>query len=133
MPANEEIILFETTDLTGRATAAITGKRFLDVSAALTLGLNTSTDGGVMGVAPAGAGVRAIGVSIYDQPTVGGMVGFVGTPGRVVIVTAGATVAFGAEVECDASGRAITLASGKSLGKALTGATVGNDLVVKLH
>jgi hypothetical protein len=82
VPANEEIILHETSDLTGRATAAITGKRFLDVSAAVSPALNTSTDGGVMGVAPAGAGVRAIGVAAHDQATVGGMIGFVGTPGR---------------------------------------------------
>jgi hypothetical protein len=132
VPANEEIILHETSDLTGRATAAITGKRFLDVSAAVSPALNTSTDGGVMGVAPAGAGVRAIGVAAHDQATVGGMIGFVGTPGRVVVVTAGATVALGAEVESDSTGRAITLASGKSLGKALSAATVGNDLYVKL-
>jgi hypothetical protein len=132
VPANEEIILHETSDLTGRATAAITGKRFLDVSAAVSPALNTSTDGGVMGVAPAGAGVRAIGVAAHDQATVGGMIGFVGTPGRVVVVTAGATVAVGAEVESDSTGRAITLASGKSLGKALSAATVGVDLYVKL-
>jgi hypothetical protein len=102
------------------------------VSAAVSPALNTSTDGGVMGVAPAGAGVRAIGVAAHDQATVGGMIGFVGTPGRVVVGTAGATVAVGAEVESDSTGRAITLASGKSLGKALSAATVGVDLYVKL-
>jgi hypothetical protein len=133
VPANEDIVLFETSDITGRATAAITGKRFVDVSAAMTPALNTSTDGGVVGFAPAGAGVKAFGVAVYDQPVTGGMVGVIGTPGRILPVTAGGTIAAGAEVETNASGQAITLATGKSLGKAVTAATSGNDVFIKLH
>jgi hypothetical protein len=131
VPANEAIVLFETSDITGKATAAITGKRFVDVSAAMNPALNTALDGGVVSFAPAGAGVKAFGVAVYDA-AINAMVPVVGTPGRIVPVTAGGTVTAGQEVETDATGRAITLATGKSLGKALTSATVGNDVFVKL-
>lgn len=51
----------------------------------------------------------------------------------IVLVEAGAAVAVDAAVQTDASGRAITLAGGISLGRALDAATAAGDLIrVKL-
>lgn len=51
----------------------------------------------------------------------------------VVLVEAGAAVAVDAAVQTDASGRAITLAGGIGLGRALDAATAAGDLIrVKL-
>lgn len=51
----------------------------------------------------------------------------------VVLVEAGAAVAADAAVQTDASGRAITLAAGVNLGRALDAATAAGDLIrVKL-
>lgn len=47
----------------------------------------------------------------------------------ICLATAGAAVAAGAEVESDASGRAVTLASGKSNGIALDAATAAGDVI----
>jgi hypothetical protein len=47
----------------------------------------------------------------------------------VVLVEAGAAVAVDAAVQCDASGRAITLAAGVSLGRALDAATAAGDFI----
>ena len=48
-------------------------------------------------------------------------------------VTAGAAITAGAEVEVGASGKAITLASGKAVGRALTTAANNADVYVRLY
>lgn len=132
MPANEDIILFETCDITGLAGVAITGKRFVDVTTGLNPALATTVDGAMPTFGAPAAGAKALGVAIYDQPTVGKPVGIVGTPGRIVPVTAAGTIAAGAEVEVQTDGRVVTLASGKAVGKAVSAGTTGNDVFIKL-
>lgn len=133
MPVTE-LPIFETSSGTGRATAAVVKSRFLDATAAMDPALNTSIDGGVVGLAHAAAGVKPVGVSMGDQPVVGGMVAFEGTPGHVVPVEAGAAVAVGNEVQSDATGRAIPLAAGRACGKAWTAAgAAGNVIFVQIQ
>jgi len=128
MPVTE-LPLFETSSGTGRATAAVLSNRFLDISAAVDPALNTALDGGIPGVAHAGAGVKPAGVSMGAQPTVGKPVAFEGTPGRVVFVEAGAAVAVGAAIESDATGRAITRGTGLLAGKAWSAAGAAGTLI----
>lgn len=118
-------------DFTAQVTAAVTGKRFVVISANVTSGpgLSNTAEGSNPRVAMANAN-HAIGVSKYDQPTVGGKVGV--TRGGIVPVEAGATVTAGQAVQADASGRAITLAAGIKLGVAMSDATVGQDCMVAL-
>lgn len=81
------------------------------------------------GTVPA-AGVYCPGVANdnFDAGELAG-VNFAG----IDVVEAGAAVAAGAEVQCDASGRAITLAAGVGLGRALDAATAAGELIrVKL-
>ncbi|WP_028684140.1 capsid cement protein [Pseudomonas chlororaphis] len=47
----------------------------------------------------------------------------------ICLVTAGAAVAAGVEVESDASGRAVTLATGKANGIAMDAATAAGDVI----
>lgn len=86
------------------------------------------------GVALCGAGVRADGV-IYQKPraTIGTAVGVIilGT----AEVVAGAAVATGAMVTSDATGRAITAATGNAVnGTAMNAAAAAGDVIeVRLH
>lgn len=125
--ANEAIPLFRPgADVTCLTTGAVTGKTFLDVSA------TTDATTGLTKVATCGAGVKAYGVAAYDAAS-GARVPVLTGPGLHVYVTAGATVAFGVEVEVGTGGKAITLASGKAVGKALAAGTNNNDLLIKLY
>ncbi|HNP57509.1 MAG TPA: DUF2190 family protein [Gordonia sp. (in: high G+C Gram-positive bacteria)] len=102
-------------DVTCTATAAITARRFVGVSG------NRSARGNIA-VATATAAARAFGVARNDAAT-GELVG-------IVRVTAGGTIAAGADVEVGADGKAVTKASGIPVGYAVTGAT--NNAVVEL-
>lgn len=122
--ANECIPFYEPGKrITFEATAAVTGKRFLGVSGARASGENVQA-------AHAGAGDPSIGVASFDVA-----LGDLGTAisGGVVPVTAGATVTAGEEVEADANGKAIPLASGKALGLALDDAALNADAQIKLY
>jgi len=126
--ANECIPLFDPgSALTATASAAVTGKRFVDVTA----GLNAA-NGTLATVAHAAPAARALGVAVRDTAS-GARLTVETRPGAVVPVTAGATIAAGAEVEVGSAGQAITLASGKACGKALSAATSGNDVFVRLY
>jgi hypothetical protein len=81
-------------------------------------------------VATAAAGAKAFGVAKYDAAS-GALVGIL--RGGVVPVTAGGTIAFGAEVEVGTAGKAITLASGKAVGKAVEAGTNGNDIQIAFY
>lgn len=132
-PANECIPYYKPgADITAVPTAAVTGKRFVVISANRAAGpaLNASTGGGNIQVAPAGAGARAIGVAARDQ-VVGKHVRVIRE--GVVPVTAGAVITAGQEVESNAAGQAVPLATGKSLGVALSGAASGADAQIALR
>lgn len=140
MPANESIPFHETSDFSAKATAAVTGKRFVRPSGSRESGpgLSSTSEGGNYLVAHCGAGLKACGVSTYDA-AINTKVGVVGTPGRIVPVTAAAAIAAGAEVMSDATGQAITWTSAASeanraLGQAMTAASgAGVDAEIKLY
>jgi hypothetical protein len=121
--------------LTGRCTAAVTGGRFVRISAAPSSGpaLNTSADGSNISVAHCGAAGKAIGVAGWDGPSVGDKIAVLARPGMIVPMTAGGTVAVGAEVESDANGKADTLASGRPNGLAITAGVNDGTIYVRLY
>lgn len=112
--------------VTGRASAAVTGKRFVQPSA-------VANADGTYPVAHSGAGDPALGVSGWDA-AIDASVPVIRGSRTILPVEAGAVVAVGAEVESDATGRAVTLSTGKALGLALSAAgEAGDDLVVDLY
>ncbi|NEW33835.1 DUF2190 family protein [Nocardia cyriacigeorgica] len=122
--ANEAAPLFRPgRDITGLATANITGKTFVGVSA-------TRGADGLIKVATATAAARAFGVASADIAS--GALGAI-LRGGVVPVTAGGTIAAGAEVEVGADGKAVTLASGKAVGMAVEAGTANNPVFVALY
>lgn len=123
--ANENIGVYEPgQDISGRASAAITGKRFLKISG--------NRSGGNIAVAHADAGGRVCGVSGRDTAA-GKLVNVKRGKDRVTFVTAGANIAAFAEVEVGADGRAIPLAEGVAVGYAVTAATSGGDAEISLY
>lgn len=123
--ANEMIDVYDPgRDITGRATAAVTGKRFLKISG--------NRSGGNIAVAPCAAGDRSCGVAKYDAAS-GDIVGVARGNSRVVRVTAGAALAAGDEVQAGAGGVAIVAAAGAKLGYALTAAANGADAEISLY
>jgi hypothetical protein len=126
--ANEAIPLFRPgSDVTCLTTGAVTGKRLVGVSATV----DATT--GLIKVAHAGAGVRALGVAAYDAAS-GARVPVIAGPGTIVHVTSGAAITAGAQVEVGTTGRAITLASGVAVGHALsTAAGADVDVLVRLY
>ena len=126
--ANECIPLYQPgKHLTATvAGAAVTGKTFVDISGAT---LNPAT-GALISVATATAAGKILGVAAFDA----GLAAQLSVIGEgVVPVTAGAAITAGAEVEVGASGKAITLASGKAVGRALTTAVNNADVYVRLY
>lgn len=119
---------------TAKASATVTGKRFVKISGNRTggglAGLGTDL-ANVYQVAPAGSGERAIGVADKDAAS-GSLVGVYAGPGIIVPVNAGAALTAGEEVQSNATGQAIPLAAGKALGVVLTGASSGADAEIKL-
>lgn len=133
---NESHRLFAGGDepTTVQASAAVTGKRFVAISAAPASGpaLNTSGDGANFKVAHATAAGPVFGVARYDIAS--GDKGQVLHQGDVVEVTSSAAVAVGAEVEVATGGKSVTLSSGKSVGIAVTaasGADVDHYVLIK--
>ncbi len=122
--ANEAIPYSEpATRVTAHATAAVIGKRFVNISG------NRTADGNYS-VAPATAAGAVFGVATYDA-AIGDKVGVL--RGGIVPVTAGANIAAGARVEVGTNGQAITLASGIAVGQCLDAATTGNDARIALN
>ena len=115
-------------DVTGKAKAAVTGCRCVQIAGDMTsnpvLGLPATADGGLYTVGhpnaagAAGAGKMIFGVAKYDA-IINARVGVV--RGGIVPIEAGAAINAGAEVEVNAAGQVITLASGVSIGTCLTG------------
>lgn len=125
--ANECTPLFRPgADVTGLTTGAVTGKTFVDISA------TRDATTGLIKVATATAAGLTFGVAAYDAAS-GARVPVIRGKGSIVPVTAGGTIAAGAEVEVGSSGRAVTIASGKARGRAVEAGTSGNDVFVELY
>lgn len=110
--------------VTGKATAAVTAKRFVAISG--------NRIGGNLAVAPAAAGGRIFGVAGHDAAT-GELVRVLRGAGRVIHVTAAGAIAAFAEVQVAADGKAATKAAGVAVGYAVTGAVDGADAEIALY
>lgn len=108
---------------TAKATAAVTGKRFVDISAGL------SSDGNIS-AAPATAKGKSIGVA--DKDTAEGK-RFVVLRRRVVPVTASGTIEPGEEVQVGTGSKAVKLTDGIAVGRAWAKATDGTDCKIALY
>ena len=123
--ANENVGVYEPgRNITGRASAAVTGKRFLAITG--------NRSNGNIAVAHATAAGRVCGVSKYDAAS-GEIVGVIRGNSRVTHVTADGAIAAFAEVEVGTAGKAKALASGKAVGYALTAAADGADAEISLY
>lgn len=117
--ANECIPFSEPgRNITGHATAAVTGCRFVMISG------NRQADGNIS-VAHATAATKAFGVSKYDA-AIGEKVGIIRGSGFIVPVMAGANLTANQRVEVGTNGQAVVLASGIAVGTVVTAATSGN-------
>lgn len=112
----------EGRNITGRASAAVTGKRVVAIS-------GNATDG-IPSVAHANAAGRKWGVAGYDAAA--GEIVPVIRKGVVPITTSGAIVA-GAEVEVGANGTVVTKAAGIAIGECLFDAANGADAFISLY
>jgi hypothetical protein len=112
----DAVPLWQPADtFTGLTNANVTGQTFADAVA-------TPTDGRPV-VATCGAGVRGVGVFAFDQ--VSGIGVTIYREG-IIPVIAGANLTTGQEVQSDASGHAIPLASGRPMGKCMADTTSGS-------
>jgi hypothetical protein len=132
---NECIPLYEPgSRVTAHCEAAVIGKRFVDISDPMQSGpgLSATSEGGNIVVSPCAAAAKALGVAAYDQ-AIGGKVGVL-MSGMIVPVTCSAAITAGAEVEVATGGKAVTLSTGKAVGKAVsTTAGADVDVFVKLY
>ena len=123
--SNECIPLYRPgRDVTAVTTTAVVGKTFVLWSAALTTGLPS--------VATATAAGKVSGVAAYSAAS-GARVAVIRGAGLILPVTAGGTIAALAEVEVGATGRAVTIASGVAVGRALSAGTSGNECIIELY
>lgn len=124
--SNEVIPLYRPgNDITCKATAAVAGGTFVELSGALT--------GALPQVKTAAAGVRAFGVAARDSVSSDANRVPVIRGSKIVIpVIAGANLAFGDEVEVGANGRAVKKASGVAVGRALAAGTSGAPVFIEL-
>lgn len=122
-------------DIEGACTIAVIGKRFVKITGNRQSGplLSATAEGSNYQIGPCTLAARALGVAMYDAP-INGKVGIIRE--GIVPVTAGGTIAAGAEVQSDATGQAIvwdgTLASARN-GMCMSGATVGQDAEILLY
>jgi hypothetical protein len=115
-------------DVTATAgSGGIVGKTFVNISAALDPVAGTPAT-----VVTAAAAGLTSGVASRDTAA-GAKLHVLRGPGIIIPVTAGGTIALGAEVEVGANGRAVTLASGKARGRAWSAGTSGNDVFIELY
>jgi hypothetical protein len=128
--ANDLVPFFDEADqITGTATAAVIGKRFVRITGDL------QADGTVS-IGPPAAGGRVFGIAEQDA-AIGRRVGVIRERGQLVPATTGAAsgaMAAFAEVQVDATGAIIPLAAGVAVGYIVTG-TAGNgaDAMLSLY
>lgn len=134
--ANDCIPIFESADrITGQASAAIGGKRFLKVSGNKTsslvpsgsaqVGSSDPTEGGNYQFAQCVAGEASLGVSTWDA-AIGEKVGAI-REGIVPVVIGTGGVTAGQLVQADANGAAVAVSTGRVLGMAMTAGSAGQD------
>lgn len=116
----------EGRNITGRATAAVVGKRVLAIS--------TNGTEGVPNVAYATAAGKWFGVSGYDAAPTDPQAGLLPVIRKgVVPITTSAAVTAGAEVEVGANGTVVPRSAGIAIGQALFDAASGADALVALY
>lgn len=113
-------------DITAQATATVTSRRFLAISA------SRVAVGGNISVAPATAGGRTCGVAGNDAAS-GELVRVVRGNSRVVRVTADGALTAGAEVEVGTAAKAKAKAGGVAVGYAIADAASGADAEISLY
>lgn len=146
MPANLCTPFFTESNISFQATADVTGKRFVNISANRSGGPGLSSDKrNIHKMAHAATGGRAFGVAEYDVAT-GDVGGVFGQPGMIVPVTADGVITAGAEISVGSNGKAkvatAAVQSGTTpfavtpgtvvVGIAVTGAADGADAEIKL-
>ena len=134
--ANECVPKYEPgARITGHCEAAVVGKRFVDISdpkqGTPSVGLDTTASGGNVVISPATAGGLKCGVASHDQ-AINGQVTFI-ADGVVPVTADTGGITAGQEVEVGTAGKAKTKASGKSVGRAWSSATAGNDALIQLY
>lgn len=122
--ANECIPFYEPGQrVTCRATSAITGKRFVDISG--------DREDGLIAIAPATAAEKAFGVASHDAAD-GENVTVIG-PGAIVPVTAtAATIDAGDQVEVDTDGKCVTRTEGIVVGVCVADCAANADAMVRI-
>lgn len=144
--ANNCIPVFEVSLLriTAHATAALTGKRFCDISGDAQAGFGLKglaadpLSAGVAGLISVGAptaAAKALGIAEMDVASGGEVNVLVSSKGAIVPVTASnATITAGQEVEiADTTGRVKTLASGVAVGRAMASCAANADCPILLY
>jgi hypothetical protein len=133
--ANECIPLYRGADpdLTGHTTAAVTGGRFVAISAPIQSGpgLTTESSGGNLRVAHAAAGAAAFGVAARDGGS-GTKVPIL-RPGNVVPMIADGAITANDPIEVGTAGKPKTKASGVTVGRATTTAADGAIVYVLIE
>ena len=137
MAANECIPYFDAgEDVSARAEAAVTGKRFVMISdpqdgSAAAMGLDSAASGGLVVCSHATAATKPFGVASYDAAINGRF--YVIRGQKIVPVRAGANITAGQQVEVGTNGQAIPLASGIAVGVAVDSASSGADCPIALY
>ena len=126
--ANECIPLYRPgADITCQTSTAVTGKRFVQISA------TRDATTGLIVVGNAAAAGRIFGVAAYDA-LINSRVPVIRGKGVIIPVTAGAAIAFNAEVEVDASQRAVTFSAGVKVGRTIEAVgAAGVDVFIELY
>lgn len=142
--ANDCIPIFEEGDrVTCHATAALTGKRFCDISGDAQAGFGTKglagdpLAAGVKGLIQVGAptaAAKAFGVAAWDVASGGDVTVLRGAKMIVPVTASNATITAGQEVEiADTTGRVKTLAAGVAVGRAVASCAANADCAVSLY
>jgi predicted RecA/RadA family phage recombinase len=123
--ANECIPFYEPGQrITGRAKAAIVGKRLVDISG--------NREDGLIGIAHATAAGKAFGVASHSAAD-GENVTVIGSGAVVPVTATAAAIDAGDEVEVGADGKVLALASGVAVGVCVNGALANADAEIKLY
>jgi hypothetical protein len=127
--ANECIPLFRPgTDISATASAAVTGKRFVDWTGYFSL----TTPSTLPTVAHATAAGKIAGVSAYDAAS-GSRVAVIRGKGSIVPVTALGAITAGVEVEVGTGGKVTTFSAGVKVGRALSAGSTDADTWIELY
>lgn len=111
-------------DVTGTTTTVVVAKTFVGLTGALS--------GGNPKIGTATAGARPFGVAVRNSD-IGQNVAVIRGTGTILPVISGAAITHGVDLEVDAQGRVIPLASGTAVGRALDTAATGADVFIELY